>query len=181
TITKQQNRLRQVFSPSVMFTWSSRDRLLGKVSPFMPVPIAGLGFDGSDPNVFAGLAWIYQTNLALNEGIGMTKVKKLLGSLTPALSQPVQYLHHPRPLLTGRQSPGGRGDAVANGPALVGLGVTELRGDDIRDDLHLRLRKRYQIRQIAQQPFRRPALQLFDERLQFRECSGIDRLQDRKS
>jgi hypothetical protein len=83
TITKQQNRLRQVFSPSVMFTWSSRERLLGEVSPWIPVPIAGLGFDGSDPNVFGGLAWIYHTNLSLNVGVGMTKVKKLVGSLTP--------------------------------------------------------------------------------------------------
>jgi hypothetical protein len=83
TITKQHNRLRQVFSPAVMFTWSSRARLLGKVSSWSPVPIAGLGFDGSDPNVFAGVAFIYHTNLALNVGVGMTKVKKLVGSLTP--------------------------------------------------------------------------------------------------
>ena len=54
--------------------------------------------------------------------------------------------------------------------------VAELRGDDVGDDLGFRVGEFDQIGEIAQQPLRRPALQIFDECLQFRECLRIDRL-----
>lgn len=75
-ITKATRRERFDFAPSMFFTFQTE---AGKRRPVDFAPVAGLGFDMSNPVVFGGVTAIFRQNISLNVGIVVHQEKRLNG------------------------------------------------------------------------------------------------------
>lgn len=76
TITRESNRRKFDFAPSVYFSWQATKQLLQDVAWGMA---AGLGFDLEKPIAFLGPAFTYNWNLSLITGVVMHQERRLRG------------------------------------------------------------------------------------------------------
>jgi hypothetical protein len=83
TVTQESNRTSSMFAPSIYFMW-----IPGDDKSYYPGwasansfggPVAGLGFDFSNPVVFAGYGVGWGYNVTVTAGVAMHKEERLLG------------------------------------------------------------------------------------------------------
>jgi hypothetical protein len=75
-ITRDRERKKFDFSPSVFFTWLSRQQ---QQKDWAIGPVAGMGFDSSNPVIFGGISFSYNQNVQLNLGAVVHQQKRLNG------------------------------------------------------------------------------------------------------
>jgi hypothetical protein len=87
TITQETNRSSTVFTPSVYFMWIPGEDTSwypGLVGPnAFIVPVAGVGFDFSNPVVFLGYGVGWGYNVMVDFGVAAHKEERLLGQYNP--------------------------------------------------------------------------------------------------
>jgi hypothetical protein len=76
-VTRQSESSDLDVEPAVFFTWTSAKRQ-GKAWTWGPT--AGLGFDLSEPTVFAGYSWTYNRNITFIAGAGVHQRSRLDGT-----------------------------------------------------------------------------------------------------